>query len=427
MSIFNKIGLYNIKSTNVNLVTYKKNGNSLFLKNINEIKNNSLSTKNNTNYCVRKKNSSNQSNFSLGISKLSRSTSGISKKNYRSSVNANLNKVARSNLRELVNKSVVISDSGANARINFANTTRFNGVETETTLSEKSELLKDKAQVMKGDVSPLIGKGIISTKVVDSKLPIECDYVRFDKESEQLTNNILDIAYGLEVYSGKNIQSAEIILGTPIGNYYNKQEFSDNLKCIQLDNGNCGTVGFRFNLSQLKPEQPLLIHSGELSGCTMVFGIKDEHFYALHSGQPGNNKSEWETEIDGSKSIIDSHKKMTGSSTKTDGQINNQVLTDYLHENFEYSIMTFCGHGENVNSQKNVISFDYNKSSTLISKNEVRVANAIVVLTNDNGVIKMSSLSDDIAIDKNSLKTKSLSHAMSGSKEILVLKSNTKL
>ena len=49
------------------------------------------------------------------------------------------------------------------------------------------------------------------------------------------------------------------------------------------------------------------------------------------------------------------------------------------------------------------------------------------MLTNDNGVIRMNSLSDDIAIDKNSLKTKSLAHAMSGSKKILVLKDKNKL
>lgn len=82
---------------------------------------------------------------------------------------------------------------------------------------------------------------------------------------------------------------------------------------------------------------------------------------------------------------------------------------------------------KNINSQKNVISFDYNKLSTLIGDNDAIFTNTIVMLTNDNGVIRMNSLSDDIAIDKNSLKTKSLAHAMSGSKEILVLKDKNKL
>lgn len=318
------------------------------------------------------------------------------------------------NMRELISKSYVVPDSGHTARSNFVNTPRFNGVVTKVTTGEKKELLKESASVMNGNIRPLIGKGIISREAKNDKFPVAYDYVRSDKECELLSKNISNVNYGIECYNGDKIKSAEIIAGTPMGNYYNKQTFNHDLKIIQLNNGNCGSIGFRLNINQLAPDKPLLIHGGGLSGCTMVYGLKDNYFYAFHSGKPGNDKSIWETEKDGSKSIIESHKKIIGSTPSADKQIDNEMLSNYLHNNFDISMMAFCGHRENIDSKKNVLSFDYNKPSTLVSENKSRVANAMAMLVNKGGVIEIDMLSDDMTIDQKTLETDSMTYVLSG-------------
>lgn len=324
-------------------------------------------------------------------------------------------KEKKPNIRDLIQKSYVVHDSGQTARSNFVNTPRFNGIVTNVTSNEKIKLSKDSISVLNGNIRPLVGKGILSSKgAKNDNLPVAYDYVRIDREHDLLNKNISNVNSGLECYNGDKIKSAEIIPGTPMGNYYNKQTFNDNLKIIQLDNGNCGTVGFKLDINQITPDKPLLIHGGELSGCTMVYGLKDNYFYAFHSGQPGNDKSQWETEIDGSKSIIDSHKKLTGSTANIDKATDNQILSDYLHNNFDRSMMAFCGHGEIITSKENVLSFDYNKQSILIGENKTRVANVMAMLNNENGTIKLNMLSDDMTIDKRTLKTESMTCVMSG-------------
>ncbi|SFN55760.1 Rho-activating domain of cytotoxic necrotizing factor [Izhakiella capsodis] len=318
------------------------------------------------------------------------------------------------NMRELISKSYVLPDSGCTARSNFIETSRFNRVVTKLTTGEKKELLKESASVMNGNIRPFIGKGIISMEAKNDNLPVTYDYIISDKNHGILRENISSVNFGIECYNGDKIKSAEIIPGTPIGNYYNKQTFNHDLKIIQLDSGNCGTVGFRLDINQLTPDRPLLIHGGELSGCTMVYGLKDNYFYAFHSGQPGNDKSIWETKKDGSKSIIESHNKMTGSTSDTDKEIDIETLSSYLHDNFDICMMAFCGHGETIGSKKKVLSFDYNKPSILVGENKSRVANTMAMLVNKGGVIEINMLSDDMTIDKKTLETDSMTYVLSG-------------
>ncbi|XBS71656.1 cytotoxic necrotizing factor Rho-activating domain-containing protein [Acerihabitans sp. KWT182] len=266
---------------------------------------------------------------------------------------------------------------------------------------------------MIGDIQPLIGKGILSGKTLTDDLPFAYDYIISDNEHELLYKNISNKNDRIECYSGENTKSAEIIPGTPMGNYYNKQVFDANLKIIKLSNGNCGSVGFRFDINQLKLDKPLLIHGGALSGCTMVYGLKDNYFYAFHSGKEGNDASDWKTETEGSQSIIDSHKKLFDSIYNKDMTTDNEILADYLHNNFDVSMMAFCGHGEIVNNKENVIAFDYNKSSFPVGEDKVRVANAMTMLINEKGVIKMKLLADDMTIDKYTLETESMASAIS--------------
>lgn len=59
-----------------------------------------------------------------------------------------------------------------------------------------------------------------------------------------------------------------------------------------------GSVGIRINTRDIAEGKPVIITSGALSGCTMLYAMERSHFYAVHTGQkPGDD--EWKTGIQG--------------------------------------------------------------------------------------------------------------------------------
>ncbi|MCW2254748.1 hypothetical protein M2263_000839 [Providencia alcalifaciens] len=190
------------------------------------------------------------------------------------------------------------------------------------------------------------------------------------------------------------------------------------MKVVTIDNGNCDTIGISLNLNDIKADQPLLLHSGELSGCTMVYAINGEQLYAFHTGKPGNDDSDWKTDKEGVKSMINVHEKMAQLPTTSLNDVNNQSLIDYFHDNFDFSAVTFCGHGEQVTSQSNVIMLDYNKPSEMVNDNNARVANAVAVISKEGNTIKIETLLDYMVIDKKTLETSSINSALSNSQYI---------
>lgn len=323
-----------------------------------------------------------------------------------------------SSLREQIKTSYVMPDSGHIAKNNFIKTERFNGIKNEVTTEERKILNNEKNSLMKGNVSSLLGKGIMSAQKLENNLPIKCEYTRLDKENNRYASASLKPQTGIEFSTGNNIKAAEIILGKPLGNYFNKQNYDDSLKVVTIDNGNCGTIGISFNLNDIKADQPLLLHSGQLSGCTMAYAIKGEQMYAFHAGKPGNDDSDWKTDKDGVKSMINGYEKMAQLPLSSLNDVNNQSLIDYFHDNFDFSAVTFCGHGENVTSQSNVIMLDYNKPSEMVNDNNARVANAVAVISKEGNTIKIETLLDDMVIDKKTLETHSINSALSNSQYI---------
>ncbi|PNK88332.1 cytotoxic necrotizing factor Rho-activating domain-containing protein [Serratia odorifera] len=181
---------------------------------------------------------------------------------------------------------------------------------------------------MSGIVTPFIGKGIISSACTNKESPIKYDHVIIDKEHDSVSRETSVHEHGVYSYNGLSIESAEIIPGTPMGNYHNKQMYPEGLNVIEIANGNCGVIGIRFHLGQLKSNNPLLIHGGALSGCTIAFAIKDDCFYAFHCGQSGNNKYLWETSREGVDSIINAHHKLIGTHSKEKVKPGLQVLVE---------------------------------------------------------------------------------------------------
>ena len=328
--------------------------------------------------------------------------------------------LARKNIRELIKTSSVVSGSSEAAKKAFVNTARFNGIKTDVTITQKLQLTIDKSQLAEGKIGSFVGKGIMAGKHFLNELPVKCDYVRVDKNIKDTISDTRAMVSGICACTGEHIIASELIPGTPLGNYHNQQDYSSSLKVLQLENGDCGTIGFKINIRDLPCDQQLIIHGGELSGCTVVFAQKGDDLFAFHAGQLGNDASAWETGSDGVKSILQSYDAMTGGANIVDGMIyDNQVLADFLAKNFDFSSLTYCGHNETVSDHKNVSVFNYNSEVSSVGDNKVRVGNAMLILTNKDNKPYIECLSDDMTINKNTLTTESIGNSVSTQKQVL--------
>ncbi|WP_246169946.1 cytotoxic necrotizing factor Rho-activating domain-containing protein [Yersinia canariae] len=316
-----------------------------------------------------------------------------------------------SNLRKQVQQSHVIVGSHLAATAAFRQDTKFNHVISEVTPQQRLILTNDKKAIMSGNIEPLVGKGVIAASKANTNLPMRINQVHFDSKAQQVVKNTAKPHPGITYFMGSATQSAELIPGLPLGNYFNQQHFDDNLKVLTVDNGDRGTIGCQFDLSQIEEGSTWLISAGELSGCTMAYAIKNNAFFIYHAGQNGNDTSEWETSSDGVRSIIDAHSALNASQNiQLDSMPNNQMLVNFLANNFDFYSLTYCGHGEQVEGNPSV--FDYNQNRT-INDGEVRVGNAMALITKENGNVKVQILSDDMAVNKSDLTTQSLAHHIS--------------
>ncbi|CNL83525.1 cytotoxic necrotizing factor Rho-activating domain-containing protein [Yersinia proxima] len=313
-----------------------------------------------------------------------------------------------SNLRELVQQSKVVVDSHLAATASFRNDAKFNHIVSEATPEQRLVLANDKNTIMNGNIEPLVGKGIIATGQSTENLPISINQVRFDSQAREVIQNSGKTSSGITYFTGSDIESSELIPGLPLGNYFNQQRFDNILKVLTISNGDRGTVGCQFDLTQIEEGAPLLMNTSQLSGCTVVYAIKDNTFFSYHTGKNGNDTSGWKTSSDGVSSIIDAHSALTTSQhSHSDSMPDNQTLVDFLANNFDFYALTYCGHGEKVESNPNV--FDYNQNRTL-DDDKVRVGNAMALITRENGHIKVQTLSDDMTVNKSDLTTQSLAH-----------------
>ncbi|HDL6961780.1 TPA: hypothetical protein PXM28_001006 [Yersinia enterocolitica] len=312
------------------------------------------------------------------------------------------------NLRELVQQSKVVVGSHLAATASFRNDAKFNHIVSEATPEQRLVLTNDKNAIMNGNIGPLIGKGSIATNQSNANLPIRINQVRFDSQAQEVVQNTAKTSPGIIYFTGSDVKSSELIPGLPLGNYFNQQRFDSNLQILTIRNGDRGTLGCQFDLAQIEEGTALLINAGQLSGCTSAYAIKDDKFFIYHAGKNGNDASEWKTGSDGVSSIIDAHSALNASpNIQLDSTPDNQTLANFLANNFDFYSLTYCGHGEKVESNPNV--FDYNQNRTL-DDDKVRVGNAMALITRENGSIKVQTLSDDMTVNKSDLTTQSLAH-----------------
>ncbi len=301
----------------------------------------------------------------------------------------------------------LVNNSSKDAKEKWLCDPKRNKFSTAAEISRKPN--DDISTVIQGELTPLIGKGIVGNNGSCDHLPFSISHVQNDAKRQEVCEESAASKPGLVYFTGRNITSAEMLPGSPIGQYYHQTQFEDNLNVLEIDNGDKGTFGISFDLNNVKEGEPLLIHGGALSGCSVVFATKANKLFALHAGQHENEKTVWVTGEKGAESIAKSVALLTSGDPSNIKCANNQELISYLSSKFDQSVLVYCGDGRPLTSEHNVKYFDYDSTP---ENKDPRVGNALALISKKQGKINVQVLGDDMAVDKNSFETRSLSSAV---------------
>ncbi|MBN3005902.1 hypothetical protein JW897_19375 [Chromobacterium alkanivorans] len=316
---------------------------------------------------------------------------------------------AQANLRgarkALISQSHVVHDRAqyGDPTANFRLDARQNKIVTTSSPQEKLLFERDKAQVLSGSVAPLIGKGVLASAAgVQTAAPAGVvDCIRYDRDGEKKGGDAVSADF-IKFYHGDQAKAEELIPGTPIGNHYNKFQFGDALRLIEIGNGLQGTVGMKFDTGKMQDGDCCLFSAGALSGCTMVYALKGGMLYAYHAGTVKNGDDEWETASDGARSIVDAHRQLSGEKTALDSPVgNNRELAAFLREHFDHAMMVYSGKGTtpDLADSGHVRHFDYNK--TPLRQELASVGNALALLKKTGDSLSIEFLGDSMRINHN--------------------------
>ncbi|MCC8374063.1 cytotoxic necrotizing factor Rho-activating domain-containing protein [Photorhabdus bodei] len=259
------------------------------------------------------------------------------------------------------------------------------------------------SKLNKGHISPLKNKGLL---VGSDNVPIDIPVIahRYDSH-QQFTqarpwensdsgqeNPFHDVIMG---FRGDQVTSSESGSGT-IGKHWGKNRLGRNITGINVVNGASGTVGIKIALRDIRPGYPVIVTSGALSGCTMVYAVKDNYFFAYHTGQkPGDD--EWKTGQDGVVTTGQSHKALLSDGKPIAVNQQNNDLVNIFAE-YDQSVITYMGKQAVVidNTAENVSVFNYDEIKP--GRPVIRVGYSYALLANDNGKVNVKVLSEDAIV-----------------------------
>ncbi|WP_080402088.1 cytotoxic necrotizing factor Rho-activating domain-containing protein [Burkholderia ubonensis] len=200
--------------------------------------------------------------------------------------------------------------------------------------------------------------------------------------------------YGvISIFNGDQVTSTEAGSGT-IGTYWGNHSLDSSITGINVVNGMSGTVGIRIPLVNVQPNRPIIITSGALSGCTMIYTVDDENFYALHTGQkPGDD--DWKTGREGVVSTFESYRSLSGKPIAPIVNEHNNTLVELFSDNIATSISYLGKTGTRIETEhERVKLFDYNKATGPTP----RAGYSYALLARTEGHIKIKTISEDVSI-----------------------------
>lgn len=246
----------------------------------------------------------------------------------------------------------------------------------------------------KGDISPLKDQGPFTLEGSPDDVPFDYQVYRYD-----------DIGGGVHMREPENIATggaqcdAFLLRGTGEGllSPTGKQLLGENVRVINVVNGDAGTVAVKIPLNRITEANPLLAWSGDLSGCTVVYAVKDDHFFIYHAGFRSNAEGlprNWTTGVEGVNSIAKSHTAFTGAEL-SDLQLNNNSLVD-IFSTYDSAVIAYMGKEGRIitRTSPNVHTFNY--AEIPYEPRTARVGSSQVLLTRIGGKVKLECLSEDI-------------------------------
>lgn len=261
----------------------------------------------------------------------------------------------------------------------------------------------DSAMLAKGISSVLCGRGLLISSGHDNCLiKFGVELFRYDLHYQCrdffpiinegfYSDNANCFSHVVNISGGKSITSKPGGAGI-IGHYWSSHALDDDIKVFHIKNGQSGTVCAKIHLADVS--DTVIFSSGALSGCTMIYAIKDGYFYAFHTGQkPGDNN--WKTGGDGVQSLaslvsIINGKKITVCNRNEDLL---QVFAD-----FDSVIITYMGKDGNVIKTKgNIVTFNYNQRERVGF--EVRAAYSYALIYISKGGARVKTISEDVIVN----------------------------
>jgi type VI secretion system secreted protein VgrG len=255
---------------------------------------------------------------------------------------------------------------------------------------------KNTERLMRGYISPLQTRGLL---VGDASHSIELKFdvcrvdalVQLDMPRPYSSEDAL---FSDKIITSTGEQATSCEGGLQIGSYWGKETLGKNVSLINVVNGTAGTIGIRLELNSLVDGYPVIVTSGALSGCTMMYAYDHEFFYAYHTGQPGG--MDWKTGVDGITTTAACHTVLTGRNTDVLIKHNNSLLD--IFNSYEGAIITYMGkEGTVINkTSPRVVIFDYNQAKT--TSRAPRAGYAYALLARSGNKLKIKGLSEDVLI-----------------------------
>ncbi|WP_185643711.1 cycle-inhibiting factor [Burkholderia cenocepacia] len=270
-------------------------------------------------------------------------------------------------------------------------------------------------RLSRGDVSVLAGRGLLVNTASPTMTPtsLQFNLLRHDKVANDLQAKPFDslmLGTGgqyeglLATFDGSHVSSMEanVLLG-----YYwgGDHKLESRVKFLEVNNGRSGTVALKIPLAQMRQGEPLVITSGALSGCTMVYARHGSDLYVFHTGQAAGDKA-WRTGFEGVSKMTDAVRRIADSSvpvTTEDIRTNDDL--GKLFKSFDQTVITYFGKaGTRINAgnlPSNVRAFDYNKIPT---PTVGRLGYSYALVYRDAKGVHVHGLSEDMVIMSNMRK-----------------------
>ncbi|MGV7961269.1 cytotoxic necrotizing factor Rho-activating domain-containing protein [Photorhabdus tasmaniensis] len=316
---------------------------------------------------------------------------------------------------------------------------------------------KTNKKLNKGHISSLKNKGLLVGSNGE-EAPINLRVIAHRNDKSKLTSkkamplenysNPENRFHGvIKGFSGDQVTSFEAGAGTA-GVHWEENTLDPNITGIKVANGASGTIGIKIALKDIQTGHPVIVTSGALSGCIMVYAVKDGYFFAYHTGQkPGDDR--WKTGQDGAGDTIKSHQALLSFTDNIPNNednipnnkdnipnnkdnipnnkdnipnnkdnipnnkdnipnnkdnIPNNKLVDVFAE-CDQSVITYLGKpGVEIDSKtENVSVFDYNKAKPKRKHIIARIGYSYALLARDDkGKVKVKVLSEDTLVLGNS-------------------------